>query len=58
MSLPANERPLVVDLDGTLLRSDLLLEAAFGFLRQHPQRALATLPWLLALTAIAVALHA
>ncbi len=48
MSLLANDRPLVVDLDGTLLRSDLLLESAFGFLRQHPGRALAPLPWLLA----------
>lgn len=29
-------RPLVVDLDGTLLRSDCLWESAFQFLRQHP----------------------
>jgi 4-hydroxybenzoate polyprenyltransferase/phosphoserine phosphatase len=47
MSQFANDRPLVVDLDGTLLRSDLLLESAFCFLRQHPTRALAPLPWLL-----------
>lgn len=39
-------RPLVVDLDGTLLRSDMLVESAFSFLRQHPFRALAPLSWL------------
>jgi 4-hydroxybenzoate polyprenyltransferase/phosphoserine phosphatase len=48
MSSLAIDRPLVVDLDGTLLRSDLLLESAFCFVRQHPRRALAPLPWLLA----------
>jgi 4-hydroxybenzoate polyprenyltransferase/phosphoserine phosphatase len=30
------EIPLVVDLDGTLIRSDLLPEAALAFLRAHP----------------------
>lgn len=27
---------LVVDLDGTLLRSDLLLESGISFFRKHP----------------------
>lgn len=38
--------PLVVDLDGTLLRSDMLVESAFAFLRHNPFRALAPLTWL------------
>lgn len=48
MSPLPHARPLVVDLDGTLLRSDLLLETAVRFVRQHPARLLAPLPWLLA----------
>jgi 4-hydroxybenzoate polyprenyltransferase/phosphoglycolate phosphatase-like HAD superfamily hydrolase len=40
-------RPLIVDLDGTLLRSDMLVESAFAFIRRHPFRALAPLSWLL-----------
>ena len=32
--------PLVVDLDGTLLRSDLLVESAFAHLGAHPERLL------------------
>lgn len=28
--------PLVVDLDGTLLRSDMLFETAVAFIRGHP----------------------
>lgn len=39
-------RPLVVDLDGTLLRSDMLAESLFAFLRHNPFRALAPLFWL------------
>ena len=39
-------RPFVVDLDGTLLRSDMLVESAFAFLRHNPFRALAPLSWL------------
>ena len=39
-------RPLVVDLDGTLLRSDMLLESAFAFFKNHPGRLLAPLLWL------------
>jgi len=37
MSKPvANEPPLCVDLDGTLVRSDLLLESLFALLRHRP----------------------
>jgi 4-hydroxybenzoate polyprenyltransferase len=42
----ATNRPLIVDLDGTLLRSDMLVESAFAFLRHNPFRALAPLTWL------------
>ena len=38
--------PLVIDLDGTLLRSDLLLETGLEFLRDQPQRCLQPLAWL------------
>lgn len=47
MSLVPNARPLVVDLDGTLLRSDMLVESAFSLLRHHPARLLSALAWLL-----------
>ena len=40
------DRPLIVDLDGTLLRSDMLLESAFAFVRHNPFHALAPLSWL------------
>lgn len=40
------EPPLVIDLDGTLLRSDLLIETGLVFLRDQPQRFLAPLQWL------------
>lgn len=40
------EPPLVVDLDGTLLRSDLLVECGLLFLRDQPHRLLAPLQWL------------
>lgn len=40
------KRPLIVDLDGTLLRSDMLVESAFAFLRHSPYRALAPFGWL------------
>lgn len=40
-------RPLVVDLDGTLLRSDILIESAFAFVRQQPFRAYRLFFWLL-----------
>jgi 4-hydroxybenzoate polyprenyltransferase/phosphoserine phosphatase len=35
-----NHRPLVVDLDGTLTASDLLIETAFSGLGRHPHRLL------------------
>lgn len=38
--------PLVVDLDGTLLRSDTLVESAFGLVKQSPSRFLMPLIWL------------
>lgn len=38
--------PLVVDLDGTLLRTDMLVESGFAFVRQHPEKSLAPLLWL------------
>ncbi|TFW16030.1 hypothetical protein E4L98_24645, partial [Duganella callida] len=38
--------PLVVDLDGTLLRSDLLVESALSLARAQPLRALAPVLWL------------
>jgi 4-hydroxybenzoate polyprenyltransferase/phosphoserine phosphatase len=42
-----NFPPLVVDLDGTLLRSDLLLETAMAFLRSQPLKVFKLLGWLL-----------
>ncbi len=39
--------PLVIDLDGTLLRSDLLIESGLAFVRAHPAHAIAPLAWLL-----------
>lgn len=38
--------PLVVDLDGTLLRSDLLLETGMAFVRSHPFQLHKPLVWL------------
>jgi len=40
-------RPLVIDLDGTLLQSDMLIESAFAYLRHNPSRVLAPVTWLL-----------
>lgn len=42
----AGERPLVVDVDGTLLRTDLLAESFLGLLARAPLQALALLPLL------------
>ncbi len=42
-----NDKPLVVDLDGTLLKSDMLLESGLAFLRHHPLQFLQPLLWLL-----------
>ncbi|MEE4575871.1 UbiA family prenyltransferase [Pseudomonas alliivorans] len=39
--------PLVVDLDGTLLRSDVLFETAMAFIRQYPLQVFKLLLWLL-----------
>lgn len=38
--------PLVIDLDGTLIHSDLLLESGLSFLKHHPLRLLAPVRWL------------
>lgn len=38
--------PLVIDLDGTLLRSDLLLETSVAFVRSHPFQLLQPFVWL------------
>lgn len=40
-------RPLVVDLDGTLIRSDLLVETAFAFIGRRPLEAWRLVGWLL-----------
>lgn len=37
-SMPSTLRPLVVDLDGTLVRSDLLVESIFAHLGRNPWR--------------------
>ena len=37
--------PLVVDVDGTLIRTDLLQEASLQFLARHPAEAWRLLPW-------------
>src|SRR5580765_2807914 len=39
--------PLCVDLDGTLIRSDLLIESALGLARRNPLNALRCAVWLL-----------
>lgn len=39
-------RTIAVDLDGTLIRSDLLVESIFLFIRRHPLRVLELLGWL------------
>lgn len=39
--------PLVIDLDGTLLRSDLLLETALSFVRHRPLELFKPLSWLM-----------
>ena len=41
-----NPSPLIVDLDGTLLRSDLLLETSMAFLRSHPLQLFKPFGWL------------
>ena len=39
--------PLVIDLDGTLLRSDLLLETGLQFIAHHPYRVDLPVRWLM-----------
>lgn len=39
-------RPLVVDLDGTLIRSDVLIESGFAYLKAAPHRFYRPLLWL------------
>ncbi|MGF6900981.1 UbiA family prenyltransferase [Paraburkholderia sp. GAS348] len=39
-------RPLVVDLDGTLIRSDILIESGFAYLKAAPHRFYNPLLWL------------
>lgn len=39
--------PLVVDLDGTLLRSDMLMETGMAFMRNQPANFIRPLKWLL-----------
>lgn len=41
------QKPLVVDLDGTLIRSDLLLESFLQLIKQNPLLLFATFYWLL-----------
>lgn len=38
-SVEAEARPLVVDLDGTLINTDLLLETALAFVAKYPFKA-------------------
>lgn len=40
------QAPLVIDLDGTLIHSDLLLESGLSFVKRQPLRLLAPLRWL------------
>jgi hypothetical protein len=47
VSAPPPAIPLVVDLDGTLLRSDLLVESALGFVRASPASVFQLPGWLL-----------
>ena len=39
--------PLYVDLDGTLMHSDMLFECALRFIARHPWKSLLLLPWAL-----------
>lgn len=46
MTPPLESYPLVVDLDGTLLRTDLHIESGLAFIPERPASALAPLMWL------------
>lgn len=41
-----SSKPLVVDLDGTLIRSDILVESGFAYLKSAPHRFYEPLLWL------------
>jgi hypothetical protein len=41
-----SSKPLVVDLDGTLIRSDILIESGFAYLKATPHRFYEPLVWL------------
>lgn len=43
-----DRKPLVIDLDGTLLNTDLLLESGLSYLKERPHLMLNPLKWLLA----------
>jgi hypothetical protein len=43
LSVPSKLKPIVVDLDGTLVRSDLLVESAFAHLGSNPRRVVSLL---------------
>ncbi len=47
-SAGAEARPLVVDLDGTLINTDLLLETALAFLAKYPFKAYKLILWAVA----------
>jgi 4-hydroxybenzoate polyprenyltransferase/phosphoserine phosphatase len=42
-----NTIPLVIDLDGTLIRSDILVESGFAFLKQNPLHLFRMVNWLI-----------
>src|SRR3954465_8614278 len=46
------QRTIAVDLDGTLVLSDMLVESLFLFLQLHPLRIFAVLAWLISGKAI------
>ena len=46
VSAPRDSAPLFVDLDGTLIKTDLLIESAFFLLKKQPWMLLAMLYWL------------
>ncbi|WP_122316880.1 UbiA family prenyltransferase [Pseudomonas cichorii] len=45
--VPESHLPLVVDLNGTLIRSDVLFETGMAFIRHHPLQLFRLLGWLL-----------
>ena len=45
LNSPQSALPLVVDLDGTLIKTDLLFESANQFITRHPFRLATLLGW-------------